>query len=112
MIDLKDDKVFYVQLLIALGNLGLFGLVFGLMGYFELIGSDPAYYDPGTLNNVAMINFVLGFIGVHFDAESFHKVSTLMWSALLGISLISSYFAIVISNRKPIEEYEVTEAKR
>lgn len=112
MIDLRDDKVFYVQLLIALGNLALFGLIFGLMGYVELIGSDAAYYDAGTLNNIKLINMVTGLAGIEFDPSKAHKVSTLMWSALLGVALISSYFAIVIGNRKPIDEYEVTEAKK
>lgn len=111
MIDLKDDKVFYVQLLIALANLGLFAAVFGLMGYFELIGSDPSYYDDGTLNNIKIINSITGLLGVKMDPAQPHRISTLMWATLLGVSLISSFFAIVISNRKPIEAYEVTEAK-
>lgn len=112
MIDLRDDRVFYIQLLIALGNLALFGLIFGLMGYFELIGSDPAYYDQGTLNNIEMINSITGIFGFEINAAESHRVSTLMWAALLGVALISSFFSIVIGNRKPIEEYEVTEAKK
>ena len=113
MIDLRDDKVFYIQLLIALANLALFGLAFALMGYFELIGSDPTYYDDRTYATIKMINnLLLDRIGHHFDPHHVHKVNTLLWAALLGCSLVSSFFAIVIGNRKPIEEYEVTEAKK
>lgn len=112
MIDLRDDKVFYIQLLIALSNLVLFGLIFGLMGYFELIGSDPTYYDQGTLNNLKIINSITGIFGFEIDTTQPHRVSTLMWATLLGVALISSFFSIVIGNRKPIEEYEVTEAKK
>lgn len=111
MIDLRDDKVFYVQLLIALANLAVFALAFTLMGYYELIGSDPAYYDQGTWNNINLINSVTGLLGFEIDPTDTKKVSTLMWATLLGVSLISSFFAIVIGNRKPQEAYEVTEAK-
>jgi hypothetical protein len=112
MIDFRDDRVFYVQLLIALANLGLFSLVFILMGYFELIGSDPAYYDQGTINNIKMINSVTGIFGLEINPEEPRRISTLMWSTLLGVALISSYFAIVIGNRRPIEEYEVTDLRK
>jgi hypothetical protein len=101
-----------IALVVAVMNLGLFGLMFGLMGYFELIGSDPAYYDEGTIKTVGLINSVLGVVGLDMDPTSPHKVSTIFWAVALGIALVSTCFAIMIANRKPMAVYETTLAKR
>lgn len=102
---------FYVPLSIALFNLAFFGFMFFLMNYFELIGSDPAYFDDGTLQNLKYINMLSGLFGIEIDPSKPHKISTLMYSLCLGFALISTFFAIVISNKRPSEGYEVTEAK-
>lgn len=100
--------VFAIQLLIALANLGLFGLMFLAMGYYELIGADPAYFDEGTINNLKLINSVTNLVGIEIDPTKPHRVSTLGWAIALGIALLSSFFCIVIANRKPMEAYETT----
>ena len=102
---------FYLPLAVALGNLALFGLMFFLMNYFELMGADPSYFDDGTVQNLKYINMVSSIFGVKIDPLDQEKVSTLFWGACLGVALISTFFSIVIANRKPLEAYEVTQAK-
>ena len=101
-----------LAILIALLNLAFFGGMFTLMHYFELMGADPAYFDQGTINNLKMINTLMGNLGLEIDPNSQKKISTLGYSLCLGLALISSFFAIVISNRQSLEAYEVTEAKK
>jgi hypothetical protein len=108
----EDITSFYIPLAIALFNLAFFGFMFFLMNYFELIGSDPAYFDEGTIQNLKYINMVSGLFGIDVDPTKSHKISTLLYSLCLGFALISTFFAIVISNKKPVEGYEVTEAKQ
>lgn len=107
----KDDiKSFYIPLGIALFNLAFFGFMFMLMNYFELMGSDPAYFDDGTISNLKIINTVTNFLGIEIDPAKQEKISTLMYSLCLGFALISTFFAIVIANKRPSEGYEVTDA--
>ncbi|MCH2226355.1 MAG: hypothetical protein MK033_01150 [Candidatus Caenarcaniphilales bacterium] len=101
-----------LAILIALVNLAFFGGMFTLMHYFELLGADPAYFDEGTFNNLKMINTVLGTLGFEIDPVAQKKISTLGYSICLGLALVSSFFAIVIANRKPLENYEITQAKK
>ena len=109
---------FVIPLLIALGNIALFGLLFVIMHYFELVGADPTYFDDGTHTNMGYINAVVGFIGKILGLNNLEvptpnestKVSTLMYGACLGVAFISSFFAIAFANRRPDEAYEVTEA--
>ncbi len=107
----EDINTFFIPLGIALFNLAFFGFMFMLMNYFELIGSDPSYYDDGTLQNLKYINSITALLGIEIDPTQPHKVSTLLYAACLGFALISSFFAIVIANKKPQEGYEVTAAK-
>lgn len=108
----QENTSFYIGLGVALINLAFFGLMFFLMNYFELIGSDPAYFDDGTIQNLKYINMVSGIVGINIDPTEPHKVSTLLYSLCLGFALISTFFAIVIANKRPMEAYEVTEAKQ
>ncbi len=103
------DKKYIIPVLVALINIAVFGTMFLAMGYFELMGADPAYFDEGTVNNIAHINAVLGLLGVKVDPLAPHKVTTLMFSICLGIAFVTSYFSIVIANRKSLEECEVTD---
>lgn len=107
----EDITSFYLPLGVALFNLAFFGFMFFLMNYFELIGSDPSYYDEGTLQNIKYINMVTNLVGIEIDPTKSHKVSTLLYSACLGFALISTFFAIVVANKRPSEAYEVTKAK-
>jgi hypothetical protein len=107
----KNDLGFLIAIAVAVLNLGLFGIMFGLMGYFELIGADQSFFDEGTRNNLKIINSILQFTGITIDADTPRKVSTLGYSICLGVALTSTFFAIVIGNRRPVEEYEVTVAK-
>ena len=86
--------------------------MFFLMNYFELIGADPEYFDSGTVQNLKYINMVSGLFGLDIDPTHPHKISTLLYSLCLGFALISTFFAIVICNKRPSEAYEVTEAKQ
>ncbi|MCE2928639.1 MAG: hypothetical protein LW817_03295 [Candidatus Caenarcaniphilales bacterium] len=106
----SSDMYFYFAILVALANLGVFSLLFGAMWYFELLGADPLYFDDGTINNLKLINSVITFFGFKIDPSQPHKISTLMWSAALGFAFVSSFFAIVVANRRPNTEYEVTAA--
>lgn len=108
----KNDTWFYIAILVAVLNLGFFALMFALMGYFELIGADQSYFDQGTKNNLELINSVLGIFGITIDADSPRKISTLAYSICLGFALCSTFIAIVIGNRRPVEDYEVTIAKK
>lgn len=101
-----------LAIIIALLNLGFFAAMFALMHYFELLGADPAYFDEGTFNNLKIINTVLNTLGLEIDPVAQKKISTLGYSICLGLALVSSFFAIVIANRKPLEDYEITQAKK
>lgn len=103
-----SNSIFAIQLLVALANLALFGFMFIVMGYFELIGSDPAYFDEGTINNLKIISSITSIFGLQIDYSQAHKITTLGWSVALGIALVSSFFCIVIANREPMEAYETT----
>lgn len=107
----EDITGFFIPLAIAMFNLAFFGFMFFLMNYFELIGADPAYFDEGTVQNLEYINSVTGLFGIDVDPTKPHKVTTLLYSACLGFALISTFFAIVIANKRPSTEYEVTKAK-
>ncbi len=108
----KNDTWFYIAILVAVLNLAFFGLMFTLMGYFELVGADQSYFDQGTKNNLQLINSILGILGISIDADSPRKISTLGYSICLGFALCTTFIAIVIGNRRPVEDYEVTIAKK
>ena len=55
----KNDPRFLIAIAVAVLNLGLFGIMFGLMGYFELIGADQSFFDEGTRNNLKIINIII-----------------------------------------------------
>ena len=107
----EDITSFFIPLGVALFNLAFFGFMFFLMNYFELIGSDPEYFDSGTIQNLKYINMITNFVGIKIDPTQPHKISTLLYSACLGFAMISTFFAIVVANKKPSEAYEVTKAK-
>jgi len=107
----NNNLYFFFALLIALANLGLFTAMFVAMGYYELIGADPSYFDEGTLNNIKIINSITDKFGLHIDPTKPHKISTLGFAFCLGFALVSSGFAITIANRQKNEVYEVTDAK-
>lgn len=108
----NNKNILGIQIAIAVLNLALFAAMFSLMGYFELIGADSSYFDDGTRNNLKVINSILQFVGLTVDADAPRKISTLGYAICLGVALFSTFFAIVIGNRKPIDEYEVTVAKQ
>ena len=85
--------------------------MFMAMNYFELMGADPAYFDDGTVQNLKYINMVSGLFGVEINPGDQEKISTVFWGLCLGFALVSTFFSIVIANRRPSEAYEVTEAK-
>lgn len=97
-----------LQILIALANLGVFGLMFILMGYFELMGADPAYFDAGTLQNIKYINMVTEPFGLTIDPASQAKVSTVYYAACLGFAFAFSGISIMLANRRSDKYYEVT----
>jgi hypothetical protein len=107
----EDIKSFYIPLFVALFNLAFFGFMFFLMNYFELIGTDTSYFDEGTLQNLKYINAISGLFGIEIDPSNQDRISTLLWGLCLGFSLISTFFAIVVANKRPSEGYEVTQAK-
>ena len=110
----KSQGLISVELaiLIAVANLAFFGGMFAAMHYFELLGADPSYFDEGTFNNLKMINSILGSVGFEIDPASQEKISTLGYSVCLGLALVSSFFAIVISNRKPLSHTKLLRLKR
>jgi len=108
----SKNNVLVIQIAVAVLNLALFALMFTLMGYFELIGADPSYFDEGTRNNLKIINSILGVLGINLDADAPRKITTLSYAVCLGFALCSTFFAIFIGNRKAVEEYEVTVAKQ
>lgn len=102
-----------LQIGVALANIAVFGLMFTLMGYFELMGADSTYFDDGTWNNIEIITNVLKFM--HLDGivpvpveHTVTKVSTVWYAACLGIALAFSGLSIMIANRRSDEFYEVT----
>lgn len=103
------DKKYIIPVLVALINIGVFALMFGAMGYFELMGADQSYFDEGTVNNIGYINSALGLLGLKIDPIAPHRITTVMFSVCLGIAFVTSYFAIVIANRKSLTECEVTD---
>lgn len=107
----SKDSVLVFQALVALGAIAVFGLMFTLMGYFELMGSDPEYFDQGTFNNIKYINLVISNFGYQIDAAAIKKISTLKYAICLGVTFLVSGIAIMIANRRSNSVYEVTEAK-
>ncbi|MDD9898706.1 MAG: hypothetical protein OXU45_06880 [Candidatus Melainabacteria bacterium] len=97
-----------LQILIALANLGVFGLMFVLMHYFELMGADPAYFDAGTVQNIKYINMVTEPMGLTIDPASQAKVSTVWYAVCLGIAFMFTGISIMFANRRSDEFYEVT----
>ncbi len=95
--------------LIALTNLAVFGAMFGAMGYFELMGADKSYFDAGSLNNIAIINNIIGLVGLHIDPMSHPQITTLKYAICYGIALVVSGFSIFIACRKPSVSYEVSD---
>lgn len=104
-------KTSNLALLIALLNLLFFGAVFALMWYFELLGADSSFFDEGSLQNITLINQILSKIGFQIDPSSPREISTLMWSACLGLVFVSSCISILIANKKSSQTYEVTKAE-
>ncbi len=100
-----------IQILVALANIAIFGALFMVMNYFELMGADPAYFDEGTINNIRYINNVIGLLGLHVDPTVQHKVSTLHYAVAFGIAFAMSGLTIMVANRRSDEFYEVTDAK-
>ncbi len=100
-----------IQILFALANIAIFGALFMVMNYFELMGADPTYFDEGTINNIRYINNVIGLFGLHVDPTVQHKVSTLHYAVAFGIAFAMSGLTIMISNRRSDKFYEVTDAK-
>jgi hypothetical protein len=105
----KKDDLMILPYLVALANLGLFGLLFGAMWFFELMGADPDYFDKGTLQNLQYINLVSSKFGFHIDPAQDPHVSTLGFSICLGLALVSSWFCIVMANRKSLDQVETTD---
>lgn len=98
-----------LALVVAFLNLIFFLAMFGLMQYFELLGSDPTYFDSGTLQNLKYINMVTEKLGIEIDPTKPHKVTTLFYALCFGVALISTFFAFIVAKRKN-EYYEVTKA--
>ncbi len=107
----KLDIGITIQILVALANIAIFGALFMVMNYFELMGADPAYFDEGTINNIRYINNVIGMFGLHVDPTAQHKVSTLHYAVAFGIAFAMSGLTIMVANRRSDEFYEVTDAK-
>ncbi len=103
------DKKYIIPVFVALLNIGLFGAMFLAMNYFEFIGADNHFFDDGSLNNIKILQSFLGSTGLDLDPTKPHRITTLMWALCLGISFIASFFAIVVANRKSLEECEVTD---
>ncbi|MBT6843951.1 MAG: hypothetical protein HOA17_09215 [Candidatus Melainabacteria bacterium] len=102
-----------LQIGVALANLGVFGLLFLLMNYFELMGADTAYFDDGSWNNVRILQFVLEKLHlrdiVPVPVEGVvTKVSTLWYAACYGFAFAFAGLSIMIANRRSDEFYEVT----
>lgn len=106
----NDDKLFILQLLIALGSLGFFSLMFVAMHYYELIGSDNVYFDEGTIQNLKYINMLTSKFGLDIDPAKPHKITTLGYSICMGLALFVSGGAIMLANRRGDEVYETTDA--
>ncbi|MDA1021708.1 MAG: hypothetical protein O2962_09220 [Cyanobacteria bacterium] len=98
----------WLQIGVALANIAVFGLMFTLMGYFELMGADQAYFDAGTIQNIKYINMMTEPLGLTIDPASQAKVTTVWYAACLGIALAFSGLSIMIANRRSDEFYEVT----
>ena len=91
-----------LQLLVALANLGFFGLMFTLMHYFELVGADPAYFDDGTIANVGLINSVLGLFGLQVQPTASPEITTAGYAICYGLALMASCVTIMIAGRKRV----------
>lgn len=98
-----------LSLLVAVVNVLVFGLLFTLMNYYELLGADTSYFDEGSLNNIAIINKILSPLGLTIDPNKIGPVSTVKYALFFGIALLSSFVSITIANRQADEYYEVTE---
>lgn len=112
MVDKSQCSNNYMKLafLVALVNLGFFGLMFTLMNYFELMGADLSYFDNGSWNNIKIINFFTKLVGLDIDPSASPKISTLAYSACYGMFLLSSFVAITFALRQGRTENEVTDA--
>ncbi len=106
----SNNNFVIIGLLIALANLAVFGAMFTLMGYFELMGADKSYFDEGSLNNISIMNKVLGLFGLNIDPLSTQKISTLKYALCYGVALLSTGLSIFIATRKAKTEYEVSDA--
>lgn len=107
----KDNGFTTIALGIAFLNFLLFGAMFVLMHYFELVGSDTAYFDDGSYNNLNMINAVLGSFGLRVDPKASPEITTAGYSICYGVFLLSTFFAILVVGRKSAGEVEITDAK-
>lgn len=110
--DNKNNNWENIALIIALANVGFFGLMFGAMGYFELVGADTSYFDDGSNNNLKMINSVLGIFGLSIDPFADPEVNTRGYSICFGLFMVSSFVAMTIAGRKSRSHYELTDAKK
>lgn len=105
----KSNLIENFKILVAACSVLFFMGAFILMGYYELMGADPEYFDSGTENNIKLINTFIKVFGVQINPESIHKISTLHYAVALGAALIVTFFAFIIAGKKPVDDYEVTE---
>ncbi len=105
----SDNNFIIIASLVALANLAVFGLMFTLMGYFELLGADKSYFDEGSLNNIQIINSLTQVFGFKIDPMQHIKISTLAYSVCYGVALLSTGLSIFIATRKAKEQYEVSD---
>jgi hypothetical protein len=96
-------------LIVAIANVLVFGVLFTLMNYYELLGADTSYFDEGSLNNIAIINKVLTPLSLAIDPNKLGTVSTLKYALFFGLAMLSTFVSIVVANRREDEYYEVTE---
>lgn len=104
-----NNNFIIIGALIAVANLALFGLMFTLMGYYELMGADKAYFDEGSVNNIKYINMVTGLFGFTVDPMSQPQITTLSYAVCYGIALAAAGLSIFIACRKPSTSYEVSD---
>lgn len=105
----KQNGFEVIGILLALGNLAVFGALFVAMHYFELMGADPAFFDEGTKQNLEYINMITNNFGVTIDPSKQEKVSTLAYAACYGVALLATGFTFLVAGRKANEELEITD---
>jgi heme/copper-type cytochrome/quinol oxidase subunit 3 len=105
----SSNNFIIIGALIALANLALFGLMFTLMAYYELMGADKAYFDEGSINNIKYLNMLTGLFGLHIDPMSQPQITTLGYAVCYGIALVAAGLSIFIACRKPSTSYEVSD---